>query len=70
MTTQEDWAFRAVHLRDAASRLEEKAKYLNALASSYRLQASRADRKANEPQEAKPGEMDEIERQAALLKTR
>lgn len=71
MTTQEDLAFRAAHLRDSATRLEAKARELNDLAASYRAQAEACDARANRPQEIGPQEMDRIERNAAaLLKTR
>jgi hypothetical protein len=67
MTTQEDWAFRAAHLRDSANRLDREAKYLTALAADRRRAADRCQQIADTPQEAAPGEMDEIERNAAAL---
>lgn len=70
MTTQEDWAFRAQFLAEAAKRADAKAAYFKALAGNYRVQSDRARKKADEPQEAGPGEINQIEREAAtLLKT-
>jgi hypothetical protein len=60
MTTQENLAFRAAHLRDSAARLEAKARELNDLAASYRAQAEACD--ARRPQEIGPQETDRIER--------
>jgi hypothetical protein len=67
VTTQEDWAFRAVHLRQAADRLDRKAEEFRKCAEQWRKQAERADQLANQPQEATPAEMDQIELDAAVL---